>query len=210
MANERIPLFPLNLVLLPGNVLPLHIFEPRYKLMIGDVVARSEPFGVVRAHENGVARVGCSAIVVRVIKTYEDGRMDILTVGQNAFRITEVFQEKPFLEAAVDFLADEDDPAVPPPPAELRGLFEKCYRLAHGAAPEVEPDTTPIERNMSVAYKLAAELPLDLDAKQELLEVRSEPARQRLLLEQLQKLLLQLTRIAQMRQQTSSNGHGLH
>ena len=81
MPSLRIPLFPLNLVLLPGNKLPLHIFEPRYKKMIRDSMDNRTPFGIVQAKEDGFSRVGCTAEVIHLLQTYDDGRMDIETVG---------------------------------------------------------------------------------------------------------------------------------
>src|SRR5437868_7142108 len=210
--SNRIPLFPLNVVLLPGKLLPLHIFEPRYKQMIGAVVNQREPFGVVRVHENGIARVGCTAIVVRVIKTYEDGRMDILTVGQAPFRITEVHQEKPYLEATIEFLTDESAAGATPEIEMLREIFEQCYGLAHGSAPETEAEGNSEagsdDPGASLAYEFASDLPLDLDAAQQLLEMRNESDRQRRLLEEPRKLLPRLRRIAEMRSRTAGNGHG--
>jgi Lon protease-like protein len=212
MANVqlRIPLFPLNVVLFPGITLPLHIFEPRYKLMIGKAVQQDAPFGVVRAHDDGIFRVGCTASVVRIVKTYEDGRMDIVTMGQKPFRIQEVHQDKSYLEATVDLLADDAQPGPAEVTGELRALFEDCYRLVHGAEvadtsamPEDDPERP-------FAYQLASELPLDTDALQQLLELRAESARRSRLAEHLKELLPQLARISHMRDKTPGNGHGLN
>jgi ATP-dependent Lon protease len=206
----RIPLFPLNVVLLPGNPLPLHIFESRYKQMIRTVVEQSAPFGVVRARDDGIFRVGCTAMVVRIVKAYEDGRMDIATVGQMPFRIEELHHDMPYLAATVQPLADDPQPGPAKITGELRKLFESCYRLAHGAAPadiSLWPENDP---EHSFAYQLAPELPLDLDALQELLEIRTETERRSRLVEQLGALLPRLVRISQMREKTGANGHGLN
>ena len=95
MRPERIPLFPLNVVLFPGEQLPLHIFEPRYRRMVRECLETKSPFGMLLALPNGIVRVGCSAEIVDVIKRYEDGRMDILTVGREPFRVLELFHRRP-------------------------------------------------------------------------------------------------------------------
>ncbi len=85
-----LPLFPLELVLLPGIPLPLHIFEPRYKEMIGECIATDAPFGVVRALEEGIAEIGCTAEIITVTKEYPDGRMDLICEGRKRFEVLEV------------------------------------------------------------------------------------------------------------------------
>jgi len=94
-----LPLFPLDLVLLPGAPLPLHVFEPRYKEMIAECLDEKKPFGVVRASSDGVAEIGCTAEIVEVTKRYDDGRMDILTRGVERFEVLQVHEERTFLEA---------------------------------------------------------------------------------------------------------------
>jgi hypothetical protein len=107
MPLVRIPLFPLNMVLFPGNSLPLHIFEDRYKQMIRRSMDDRTPFGIVLATDDGLARIGCTAEVVQLLKTYDDGRMDIETVGLFPFRINEIHQENPLVEATVEPLEDD-------------------------------------------------------------------------------------------------------
>src|ERR1700728_1478628 len=113
MAMLRIPIFPPHLVLFPGNSLPLHIFEPRYKTMIRNSMDDRTPFGIVLATENGLARIGCTAEVINLLKTYDDGRMVIKTVGLFAFRIEELHQENPLLEATIESLEDDLSPSTP-------------------------------------------------------------------------------------------------
>src|SRR5258708_16098924 len=93
-----IPLFPLDVVLFPGTPLPLHIFEPRYKEMIGECLAQQRTFGVVRALEEGLAEVGCTAEIVTVVKEYPDGRLDIVTEGRTRFELLVLNQQRPFLQ----------------------------------------------------------------------------------------------------------------
>src|ERR1700687_1485346 len=107
-----LPLFPLDVVLLPGTPLPLHIFEPRYKEMIGECLANNAPFGVVRALEEGLAEVGCSAEIVSVTKEYPDGRMDLVAEGRKRFEVLELNRERSFLQAEV--LLVQDEPVVQP------------------------------------------------------------------------------------------------
>ena len=104
MRPDRIPLFPLNVVLLPGATLPLHIFEPRYKDMVKNCLEEKSEFGMVLALPKGVAKVGCTAEILEVVKRYHDGRTDIVTVGRAPFRVVELFDENPLLEGQVDYL----------------------------------------------------------------------------------------------------------
>ncbi|MGH9567915.1 MAG: LON peptidase substrate-binding domain-containing protein, partial [Candidatus Angelobacter sp.] len=87
-------LFPLDLVLFPGAPLPLHIFEPRYKEMVNECLEQKKVFGMVRARENAVAEVGCTAIVLKLNKQYEDGRLDISTEGKQRFSIVSLNHDR--------------------------------------------------------------------------------------------------------------------
>src|SRR5437899_528101 len=124
MRPERIPLFPLNVVLLPGAELPLHIFEPRYRAMIKECLKEKSEFGMLLSLPKGVAHVGCTAEILNVTKRYDDGRMDILTVGRAPFRVVELFPENPLLEGQVDYLEDREFSASPSIQRELVELFE--------------------------------------------------------------------------------------
>jgi Lon protease-like protein len=108
-AEPTIPLFPLQLVLLPDMTLPLHIFEEKYKQMIGECLKRGRPFGIVFSDGNDIERVGCTAVISHVLKGYEDGRMDILTTGRDRFRIGRIIDRKPYLEAEVRFFGDMEE-----------------------------------------------------------------------------------------------------
>src|SRR5437016_14109502 len=144
MRPERIPLSPLNVVLLPGAEMPLHIFEPRYRQMVKDCLKEKSEFGMLLSLPKGVARVGCTAEILDVVKRYEDGRMDITTAGRAPFRVVELFTEEPLLEGHVDYLEDRETPANPRIQRELVELCEACHTLIfdvypknlQGAAPE--------------------------------------------------------------------------
>src|ERR1700730_8356565 len=134
MRLERIPLFPLNVVLLPGAALPLHIFEPRYRQMIRQCLENKTEFGLLLSLPKGIVRVGCSAEIIDVVKRYNDGRYDIITVGRSPFRIVEllnpeVFAEEGLLEGQVDYLDDRERPASPKIRSELIELYEVCHTI---------------------------------------------------------------------------------
>jgi len=114
MQEELLPLFPLQVVLFPRTALPLHIFEERYKQMIGEVLRGKTEFGVVQAGENGVVNTGCTASIEKVLKEYPDGRMDLLTIGRRRFEIIMLNDEKTYLRGAVEFFDDEASEPVAP------------------------------------------------------------------------------------------------
>jgi ATP-dependent Lon protease len=131
MRPERIPLFPLNVVLFPGANLPLHIFEPRYREMVKTCLQEKSEFGMLLSMPNGVARVGCTAEIVEVVKHYPDGRMDILTVGRAPFRVVNLFSDNPLLEGHVDYLEDREAPGNPSVQRALVELYEACHTLIY-------------------------------------------------------------------------------
>src|SRR5580658_6504411 len=98
LRPTRIPLFPLDVVLLPSMSLPLHIFEPRYKVIVARCLSDKLEFGMIVAANNSVATMGCTAEIVRKIRDYPDGRMDIATEGRNIFRLAELLDEKEYYE----------------------------------------------------------------------------------------------------------------
>ncbi|HET8667990.1 MAG TPA: LON peptidase substrate-binding domain-containing protein, partial [Terriglobales bacterium] len=102
-----VPIFPLDLVLFPGQPLPLHIFEPRYKEMIVQCLAQKAPFGIVRAKDDAIAEVGCTAEIIALTKRYDDGRMDIETAGRRRFEVLQINEEQEFLRAEIAYQDDE-------------------------------------------------------------------------------------------------------
>ncbi|MBI2956261.1 MAG: LON peptidase substrate-binding domain-containing protein [Acidobacteria bacterium] len=203
MSNQPLPLFPLEVVLFPEMVVPLHIFEPRYKLMIGRCLQEKREFGVILWRGEGVASVGCTAEIVQVVKEYEDGRKDILTVGRRRFALEEVFDEKPYWEGQVEYLKEEEPEEAPESTALLES-FGRVWRLLGKREP------APLEGSGEawLSFRLAAELPLDLNFKQELLELDSEHARQQRLAGRLQEWTQELERQERARRKAGGNGHG--
>src|SRR5829696_79025 len=115
---ERFPLFPLGLVLIPHELVPLHIFEERYRLMIGECIEREGEFGIVWLSDDGLKEVGCSARVAKVLERFEDGRMNVLVEGTEPFRLLRRIDDLPYPAGDVEPLADEDGPGEPSEAAE--------------------------------------------------------------------------------------------
>jgi len=188
-----LPLFPLDLVLLPGVPLPLHVFEPRYKEMIAECLDEKKPFGVVRASSNGVAEIGCTAEIVEVTKRYDDGRMDILTRGVERFEVLQVHEERTFLEA--EFTVIEDEPGTP-----TSDLVQKAVHLHAEIVKLAGADADgPEEGAEHLSFLLAGSLPLDLDFKQKLLTTLSEPKRLEAVISYLEAVLPGLRRASKAR-----------
>jgi len=206
MRPERIPLFPLNVVLFPGEQLPLHIFEPRYRQMVRDCLEAKSPFGMLLALPDGVVRVGCTAEILSVAKRYADGRSDILTVGRHPFRIVELFTENPLLEGTVDYLEDEDSLLDPGKHKELTELYETCYTLLSSGMPANLQQARP----ELLSFAIAGALPMDLLCKQQILELRSEAERQDRLLRYLREWALHLQKLETLRHRGAASGHGLN
>ena len=196
-----LPLFPLDVVLLPGAPLPLHIFEPRYKEMITECLEQKKLFGIVRAKEEGVADVGCTAEIINVAKKYPDGRMDILTAGRRRFEVMEVNQERSFLQAEVVYLQDEPGRASQDEIASALKLHGELMALA-GEDAEV-PNTDDAQ----LSFHLAGSLPLDLDFKQTLLTMKSEAERMPAIVSYFETILPGLRRSVRARQTAGGNGH---
>jgi len=206
MRPDRIPLFPLNVVLLPGAELPLHIFEPRYREMVKNCLKEKSEFGMLLSLPKGVARVGCTAEILDVAKRYDDGRMDIVTAGRAPFRVVELFTEDPLLEGQVDYLEDREAAPNPRIQRQLVELFEACHTLIFDDYPKNLEGASPEE----LSYLVAAALPMDLLWKQQILELRSEVDRQERLVAYLREWAPHLQKKEAMRQRAGGNGHGLN
>ncbi len=199
--DALLPLFPLDVVLFPGSRLPLHIFEPRYKEMIGECLAQHRTFGVVRAVEQGLAEVGCTAEIVTVVKEYTDGRLDLVTEGRKRFELLRVDEERSFLRAEV--LMIDDEPGAPRAEDTSRAVQLHSELLAIAGAKQDLSAADPA----LLSFYLAGSLPLDLDFKQRLLSLRSEPERLSLLISYLETILPNLHRAAHAREKAGGNGH---
>lgn len=187
----RIPLFPLDTVLFPGAALPLHIFEDRYREMVGECLAENKEFGVVRGEPDRLAVIGCTANIVRVLERYADGRMDILCEGARRFELEGLDDSRSFLQADVEFFDDDGQ-------GSTRGEREECAALhfatLHMAG--IDVPLTQLDLNGPVAFQLADALPSDLGFKQQLLVSRSDADRTARLREFYQEMLPRLHKMA--------------
>lgn len=204
MKPSRIMLFPLDVVLFPGMTLPLHIFEDRYKLLVTRCLREKTEFGIVLAGEKGIATAGSTARINEVLKKYPDGRMDILTAGCDVYSIREVIDEKEYYEAEVEYLGEEPSRENSEESSELQALFADCHEWLYGHAhPGVSADS-----QIPMCYQIAARMPLELEAKQAMLEMRSEDQRRPFLLQRLRELRKVLATRREMLKRAGGNGHG--
>ena len=184
--------------------MPLHIFEPRYKEMIDEALQSKEPFGIVRAQQDAVAEIGCTAEISEVVKKYEDGRLDIVTEGQKRFQITGLDQERTFLRAEVSFFDDDEEQAAPKPEAEkLVKLHGELLAVAGAEATGIELD------DPQLSFHLAGSVPLDLDFKQTLLGMKSETQRVTAMVEYYTVLVPRLKRTIKVKEKSRGNGHAM-
>ena len=197
---ERFPLFPLGLVLLPGEHVPLHIFEERYKQMIVECLDEQREFGILWLADDALKDVGCTARITRVLERFEDGRMNIVVEGATPFRLERRIGELAYPAGDIELL--DDDPGID------EDALERA-RTSYADLVEQVTETRPEPEALAElgAYGMAATLDIAASAKQALLELRSEPAR----LEQLEALfdeaLKRIRTATRVAEQASGNGH---
>lgn len=178
---EEIGLFPLGIVLLPGERLPLHIFEPRYRELIGECLERDREFGLVFADDDGMRRIGTRAAVIDVLERFDDGRLNVVVEGRERFELQELTSGRPFQTGDVEPLVDDGGG---PTPEQVERTLAVLRRVAELAEAELDEEVlTPSGETPS--FELAARVTLEPKLKQQLLEQRSESAR----LEHLAELL---------------------
>jgi Lon protease-like protein len=202
MQQQKLPLFPLQVVLLPNAQLPLHIFEERYKELIGEAIENKTEFGIVLASEKGIVNTGCTAVVDRVVRRYPDGRMDIIAVGRRRFEILMLDEEKSYLRGAVEYFDDDDfDAPSPEAAAKVQSGYQELRQLDDSE--EELPEGTPL------SFRVAQSIP-DLNFRQTLLATRSEAERIRRLAEYLPALVERTRTAAHVRSIAPTNGHAKH
>ena len=193
-------LFPLDVVLFPGAPLPLHIFEPRYKEMISECLEQKRPFGMVRANKNALAEIGCTAVILNISKKYEDGRLDIVTEGKQRFEIVQLSQERSFLQGEVLYFEDE--------PGQVAATDLETVVQLHEQLLEILGQNVTIDRqHPQISFNLAHELPVDLDFKQALLEMKSEVERVETLIEYYRATIPKVEKTLRAREKATGNGH---
>jgi Lon protease-like protein len=203
MAPGLLPLFPLSLVVFPRTRLPLHIFEERYKQMVGNAIREGSEFGIVLVKDEGILNAGCTVKVEKVLHQYPDGRMDILTMGQRRFEIHRLNEEKDYLQAEVSFFDDDDFEAAS---TELRNLAVSNYHALNeleSARSHSEPDF----HDPQLSFQIAQAVP-DLDFLHSLLRHRSEVARLKELNHYLAGYLPRQKSIERMKDLAPRNGFG--
>ncbi len=168
---DEIGLFPLGLVLLPAEQVPLHIFEPRYQELIGESLEQGIPFGIVYADDDGLRRVGTLATVSDVTERFEDGRLNIVVEGGERFRLLELTSGRTFVTATVEPFDDQDDPAVGPDIERALALFARLAELTGSDLESPDPATPEL------SFAVASRFELSPDLKQELLTESSERVR---------------------------------
>jgi Lon protease-like protein len=195
-----IALFPLDVVLFPGAPMPLHIFEPRYRELITECLAEKKAFGMVRTRESALAEVGCTAAIVGVPKQYDDGRFDIVIEGRERFEIEELNQERSFLRGEVVFFEDE--------PSQVSASDTETVIRLHQQLFDVLGQHVEFEKKYeSLSFQLAHELPVDLDFKQSILEMKSEAERVDTLIEYYRATIPKVETTLRARDKASGNGH---
>jgi Lon protease-like protein len=206
MAGEgghEMPIFELPAVILPGELMPLHIFEERYKRMIGHCLDSEEPFGIVfRDDDGGARRIGCTARVTEVTETFDDGRMNVVVTGEEPFRVLDRFEASEFPSGEVEPIDVEAEVAEEPGEAAdiARGAFAELIERVSGEAPDDGQFAG------DDAYAIAARVELPPETKQRLLELRSEPERMRVLGNALRALVDAVDRSQEVAERARMNG----
>jgi len=198
----KIPLFPLEVVLFPEAALPLHIFEDRYKEMVRVCLAEKVGFGVVCAQREGLAVVGCTAEIIRILEKYPDGRMDILCQGGKRFEIENLDNTRSFLQAEVDFFGDEGLTATRAMREECTALHFEVLELMGG-----EKSQRAFDLDEPIAFRVAWASPTDLGFRIELLALRSDAERTERLIAFYNAMLPKLRRGVQASTAVARNGH---
>ncbi len=202
MANDLLPMFPLPVVLFPEELLPLHIFEERYKQMIGECLDGSLPFGVVLAEESGFRQIGCSARIVEVVQKFSDGRMNIVIQGEDRFLILQTHQEKPYLTADVEFFEDAREEA---PSGDLVDEVVQAFQAVGGETDS--PSGDPPEDPTRLSFRIGAALGLPLRDKQELLENDSLGERLHHLVRMIEGKKHRVEQVSRQQKSAIRNGH---
>ena len=197
---RNFPLFPLPLVALPHELVPLHIFEQRYRTMFDELLERESEFGIVWSTDGTLRQVGCACEVTEVLERMEDGRLNVLTRGTRPFRIVERQDDRPYPAGTVEFLQDKAEEADEQTAAEARSAYAELVVLAT----DTEPDRDELAAKS--AYEMAATVDFGLDAKQGLLDLRSENARMRLVTRLFRAATKRLDFIERAQARARSNG----
>ncbi len=194
------PLFPLGVVALPSEIVPLHIFEERYKTMIAVCREREQEFGIVWLSDDGLRPIGCACEITEVSEPLEDGRLNILTRGTRPFRVVARQDDQPYPAGTVEFLADREEEPLATALADARETYANLVERA------TEKRPVPEELEGLSAYEMAATVEFGLEAKQGLLDLRSENARLRLIARLFRAAAKRLDYVERAEERARSNG----
>ena len=169
---DDLGLFPLGLVLLPGERAPLHLFEPRYRALLADCVLDDRPFVILQAHGEGASAIGCTARFTGLGRRFADGRMNVSIIGERIVRLLEETSGRRYFTAWVEGVDDDSDVGSEERIAEVHDLFQ---RLVNEIAPTAPPP--PIRDDIPLSYAVAGMIEMPVEPKQDLLECRDEDLR---------------------------------
>lgn len=194
------PLFPIATVALPGELVPLHVFEDRFKALIATCLESESEFGIVWMADDGLRPIGCACEIAQVVEQFEDGRMNLIVRGTRPFRITQRQDELPYPAGTVEFLIDHNESV------DL-GARDAAH-AAYAELLEEATDQVPARRELDdfSAYEMAATVDLGLHAKQGLLDLRSETSRLRLVTRLFRAARKQLNFVNRAQARAKSNG----
>ncbi|HTA42021.1 MAG TPA: LON peptidase substrate-binding domain-containing protein [Bryobacteraceae bacterium] len=201
--SRLLPLFPLQLVAFPGSAIPLHIFEERYKEMVGEAEREGTEFGIVLAKEGGIVNAGCTVVVEAVLQRYPDGRFDVVTRGRRRFEIVSLDQEKDYLRGEVRYFEDEDEV---PATAELRTRAAEAFERIGKALPESR-GADPNMNHPLLSFQLA-QVVEDLDFQNTIQRSRSEAERLRMFAEFAEGYIERRLYAEKMKHSAPLNGSG--
>ncbi|MGF1471972.1 MAG: LON peptidase substrate-binding domain-containing protein [Rubrobacteraceae bacterium] len=198
-----IPLFPLNIVLMPGAPQPLHIFEERYKQMINECLEEESEFGMVLADDEGTREVGCTARIVELVERYDDGRMVILVEGARRFKLNNILTGKSYYVGEVEYIEEQQEEDVTELAEECVALLERVVAAATEGSVDIEVE--PPYRNLSFA--IAGRIEFDLETRQQILELTDERTRLEKLKELLSAAAEKLEREREASEKAQTNGY---
>jgi Lon protease-like protein len=197
---SELGLFPLGIVLLPSEQIPLHIFEDRYQELIGECLAEEREFGLVYADEDGLREIGTRAAVTEILDRFEDGRLNIVAEGRDRFRLVELTEGRSFQTGIVEPVADEQDAADP---EDTRHALELFHRLVELTGAEVEEPRLDVAQ---LSFELAGRFDFAPELKQRLLQLTSERRRMQLLAELLAGAAVAVEREREIAERAQGNG----
>ena len=201
-----IPIFPLNIVVLPGEPVPLHIFEPRYKQLIADCAPlpgekQYQPFGITYSKKSKLNDIGCAVLVDEILHKYPEGELDIMTYGHHRFRLLETYREQVYLTGLVEWLVEPVEDVDEQTRKSVFELYQQFLEVV-----EVH-DSTLDARSSHLSYEIAYRVNLEKAPKLQLLETEGENARLQLLLGYLEEAVPQIEKAKEFRRIVRGNGY---